>query len=65
MFHYISKEEVVDRTQDKEIFQKITQEMEKGIVDTKIWGQALQNTYGDDERAISFYIQYRYNTLRK
>ena len=51
--------------QDEElIYKDILKEMDSGVINEGIWGKALANCNGDEEKAKSLYMKYRLRSVK-
>ena len=55
---------ISSRREDEEIYSHVLKEIESGIRRDGLWAKALANSAGDSEKAKSFYIKYRAQTIK-
>ena len=64
MFVKSDLEKAKERKIDEYYFDIVAKEIKNNIKHDAIWAKAIANSYGDNKKAESYYIEYRKNSLK-
>jgi hypothetical protein len=62
-FFFIKINKIINRRKSREVWLKISEEMDSGVLDKALWSQCFARAEGNEPKAKSYYMKARYDQL--